>query len=496
MRWPFSRGQALPLWHAQEAEESQRRAEAEAARAIHAEARATAENARAQQTAKFLTELLDHAAEEIVKGRNPEALKVALDHSQSLLANMDNDPVLQSSLLDHLATLYSAIGEWKSSLDLMQKRNGLLAKMRGPDNEEVRDAELTYLKRLADHGPRVTVPPLLEELTERLEKHGERGGKYWFDVQRERTRVWLKLDDARKALACADEAMAEAEVQKLSGKRMINVMLNRVSALEACHDFAAAEALLDQARHRAERSSNVADSLDQIRMRQLYLLETKRDYARGADLLREQLGSAKARKDTTPRSLIDIMDRLVVFETRAGQHDQAIRHGEEALALARETATSTGGESDTYRDAIAECLHRLSDAESAAGRHEQAIRHALEGRMNAEELGNRNALLTAIRRQAEAERDAGHLEEAYRFYEECHQLRQASNADYRNRVSVLEEMRAIRLKQDRPAEALELSRQMWPTASDDPAAKSDVEHLGNVARYCLAAWKALKKTEP
>jgi tetratricopeptide (TPR) repeat protein len=141
-------------------------------------------------------------------------------------------------------------------------------------------------------------------------------------------------------------------------------------------------------------------------------------------------------------------------------------------------------------------LRRLAAIESDAGHHDEAVRYATEARVYAEDQGNKFDILQSIQAMAYALRNAGRLDEAYRAFEEYHHLRQMHSADYRTRVGTLEEMRGIRMTQRRYDEALELSRQMWPQKADGPVALSDVEHLGNVSRFALAAWKALHKADP
>jgi len=489
-------GTGVALRLAAAARQARATAESQRELAVQAEGRATLESIRAQQVSAFLSHLLDNAADEIEKGRNPEALRLALDRSGTQLNELKRDPTLQVHLLGRLIELYSTIAEWKTALDLMHQRANLLATLHGKDSEISREAELSYLKRLADHGQRVTAPPLLEALLARVERKGERGSKYWFEVHRELSRVWLKLDDGHRALKCSTEAMTEASTQKLKGKSVVTVWMTHVAALESVHDFAAAEALLEKCQALATKSGFTGSLPKQINDRLFYILKAQRDFTRGAQIQREQLATYRAAPNADSREMLRLLDRLTEFESSAGQHDQAAEHGRDALDLARHLADEPGDDRDSFRAAIGQGLRRLAAIKSDAGHHDEALRYATEARVYAEDQGNKFDILQSIQAMAYALRNAGRLDEAYRAFEEYHHLRQMHSADYRTRVGTLEEMRGIRMTQRRYDEALELSRQMWPQKADGPVALSDVEHLGNVSRFALAAWKALHKADP
>ena len=89
-------GTGLALWQAHEARQAQARAETE--------------SQRARQAVDFLTTMLDRVADEVANGRNPEALKLALDGSQEKISQLKNDPQLQSDLFYRVGALYRTMG--------------------------------------------------------------------------------------------------------------------------------------------------------------------------------------------------------------------------------------------------------------------------------------------------------------------------------------------------------------------------------------------------
>ncbi len=476
-------GAVVAGWQAVKAKEAQIAAEAQTKRAMQAET-------RAHETATFLTGLLDDAAEEIDRGRNPEALQRALDRSARPLQKLGYDPELQSTLLQRVSDLYSTMGDWKTSLNLMETRAVVLSKVHGPASVEALEAELEYLKLLTDQGSRTAAPPRLEDLQARLEDIGRRGSPFWFDVRRERVRVLLKLGAGRKALELSKETMAMADLFKPDEGALVYLRLSHSSALEEARDYPAAEQVLMQ----CPRSSNGRIHAT-VFNRLIHLLKRQGDHARAAGLLRERIASDRKLVPAKPTDPVPLLNWVSEFESAAGQHDAAIGHAREALDLV--LARGLPGEDDPDRSDAGDCLRALAMAESAAGRHEEAIRHARDARRNATVQGHRAVLMKAITCEAKVHGVAGQLEKSYQFYRECHELRQERLANYRSRTTNLEPMWRIRMEQRRWVDAIALISEMWPQPGvDDPTAQTDIDYLGLIAGFGLEAWAARQQAHP
>jgi non-specific serine/threonine protein kinase/serine/threonine-protein kinase len=489
-------GTALALWQASEARREKKHAEEQAVRAIKAEIAAKEESARAQQTAKFLTQLLDSAAEGVKSGLNPEALKLALDQSRTLLADIKDDPVLQTDLLGRLAGLYATAGEWKSSLELMREHATAIARMHGDLSDEAITAELSYLKRVGDHGVRASAPPQLEVLRGRIERGGQRGGKLWFDVQRELCRVSLKLDDGAMSLAYSTVAMEEALRQKLTGKPLLNIQLAHAASLESVGRTGDALKLLEESRATAAKSSSSRDRLDLVNKQLIVLLRNLGDYVGAAKIQRDKLAYVRSLPETKAAGIITELLLLSTYESSADELEPAFAHAQEALALARDGAGSKQNKYASSRVDTGKCLIRLAECESDLRRHGEAIGHALEARDNALEQGSKTALFPALVCLARMHKLAGHHDEAYQIFDECRTLRDKDSPNYRNTLYDTEEMINIRLVQGRPVDAIELSREMWRRMQSDPVGRTDTGGLGYVAGLALKSWEALKQSRP
>ena len=476
-------GAVVASWQAVKAKKAQIAAEDQTSRAVQAET-------RARQTADFLTGLLNDAAEEIDRGRNPEALHRALDRNARPLQELADDPERQSLLLQQVSALYSTMGDWKSSLNLMETRTAVLAGVHGPDSAEALDAELDYLKHLKTRGFRTAAPPRLETLLKRVESVGRQGSPFWFEVQRERVRVLVKLRAGREALALSKETMAMADLFKPNQKDLLYLQLSHSAALEEVGDYPAAEQMLMQCR----RSSNGRIQAA-VFNRLIHLLKRQGDPARAAGLLRERIASFRKkalRENTDP---VRLLIPLSECESDAGQHDSAIGHAREALDLV--LARGVPGEGNPDRSDAGDCLRALAKAESAAGRHAEAIGHAREARRYTSVQESRAVLMKTIYCEARVHQAAGQLEQSYQCYRECHELRQERHANYRSLATNMEQMWRIRMEQRRWEEAIALISEMWHQPEvDDPTAQTDIDYLGEIAGFGLETWAAWQLDQP
>ena len=94
-------------------------------------------------------------------------------------------------------------------------------------------------------------------------------------------------------------------------------------------------------------------------------------------------------------ALIKLLLELARFEFDAGQRAEAIQHAGEAYTVARKIApqdeSAASRESiQTAREQLVDALCDLAGYESRAGMHEEAIRHAREAFRVADEQGHIN----------------------------------------------------------------------------------------------------------
>ena len=488
-------GSAVAFWQAQIARQAQHQAEADAEMARQAQKQAKLKHLQSQQTAAFVTGLLDRVSQEVGRGRNPEALKAALADSDREILKLSTDPALRIDLLGKIESLYSSIGESKLAIPLALSKARELARLHGPDSDPAFQAELKYIQMVIDFGARATGPDLLEDLLRRVDAVGGHGSKFWFDVQRQIVRAWTKLKYPSKALAAADAYLKEASVKKMTARSLVTIQLSCIEALDLAGRYADAEARLEQCRVTLIAAGDMQRLAD-VDKRLLHLLWSQQEFARGADLLREQVAQIKVKSGDHSRELIPKLIELVYFEKDAQQNSEAVAHAQEAESLAREIVAALPGSkgSEPSRSDLVLALMALATSESAAKRHDSAILHAQEARGIASDLGNSGHLLKSLEVLAVCQRSAGHLEAAYAAYQEHIEQVRISRANYKDLLDDLEEMCTLRQDQGRMDEALELAQRMWREVKAEKQA--DPEVTGHVAGLVLFCWKAVKKDRP
>lgn len=484
-------GTAVALWQAQAARVAQRSAEKEASRAKASERRAEFARQQAQQAASFVTRLLDGVGKEVKNGRNPEALKAALANSTKDIPKVDTDPELRIELLDRIAGIYDTIGEAKLAIPLLQAKAAEISRFRGPNSEEARQSELEYIKLIIDFGARATGPGLLENLKRRVEAAGERGGRFWLEVQRNLSRVWIKLDHPDRALTAAEELIAEATKQELTRQGMVVNLIAHATALEFAGKYDEALALLEQARHSA-----TAEQFGGLERRVIYLYERKGDFKKGAELVRNKLARVQAEKGDRAAELVPGLLQLGLYESRAGDHAAAIHHSELALAIAREHTLVDDSGSPVPDKNVFQALLELANRESSDGQHANAIAHAQAALKVAMRMDNNTLIIKSLRDLGDFYRDARDLERSYETKRQCYERVRESGANLRDSEQDMRAMCTIRLEQNRPEEAFKLAVGLWAEVQSRPDVNHDVAHLREMAETIVNCYTALKAAKP
>lgn len=452
-------------------------------RATENEARATREAIRAQKSTAFLTELLDRVATEIDRGRNPEALKLALADSEKHIASLGNDTRLQLQLLERVAGIYRRIGETRQLIPLLKAASEMSARISGPESETAFKAELDYLKMLRDHGDRSKVPPLVLALRTRMEAAGQRGSRLWFEVQRALVQSWLKLKKGDKALVEADEAIAEAEQQQLSASQLFGMQLNRVAALELESHFDMAETLLDQIQRDAAKRRH-AEHIEEAEKALLHLLRSKKDFATASALMRQQLPALAAKHGERSPQMLEKLCELSASERDGRQTYQAITHAQAALEIARDRPADRLG--------LFLSLMALATAEAGAGRTTESSEHAQEALKHARDAGDNAQVESALEHLGHLHRDAQRYEEALDWFRQRAKLVISNHASTKDVVEALKNVCSTATKLRLRHEAMEAAQQAWNHLKTDPGLIEDKSFAAAIAQHAVHCFRMLR----
>ncbi len=154
--------------------------------------RAQRERDTAQQVSQFMMDLFAVADPERARGREVTAREV-LDRSAAKLRELDNQPVIQARLLDHMGRIYENLGLYEQSASLLERAVNLRRKMADRDDAALASS-LKALAELRRRNSRFGEAEALarESLAIRTRLHGERH----FDVAESLNTLALTLDEA------------------------------------------------------------------------------------------------------------------------------------------------------------------------------------------------------------------------------------------------------------------------------------------------------------
>jgi len=474
-------GAGVSLWQAHEARLAQHSAEKE--------------SARAQQAVGFLTTLLDRVAAEIVNGRNPEALQLALQNSHEQIQLLNHDPALQAELFSRVGWLYDKIGERKFTLPHLKSQVEVLGKIHGRDSRQSWEAELVYLMKIVDHGARSSAPPLLEDLLRRLESHGQGHCDFWFLVKRQLVRAWTKLRHPKEATAVARETLQELAKHGASASTVISLKASCLDAFKEAGDFAMAESLIQEC---LDLTGDTPGQREWLEDRHLWLMRAMGDHRRGVDWLSKKIASLRQSEGADPTTIIKLLLEQAHFEFDAGLREKAVEHAGEAYLTAKSISAQPASKESiqTAREQLVDTLCDLVSYESRTGRHPEAVRHAREAFRIADEQGHINRLEDSLLVLAQAHERAGDLESTFESYRLRYERVGQHGANYQRWHEDLRSMSDVRLRQGRVEEAMTLVRELWRKETSSPQAREDKEHIADVAKLALRCQQALIKKHP
>lgn len=480
-------GTGLALWQAHVARQAQARAETE--------------SQRARQAVDFLTTMLDRVADEVAKGRNPEALKLALDGSQEKISQLKSDPLLQSDLFNRIGLLYQKMGERGLSMPMLKAYADAMAALHGPDSHEAWNAELTYLSQMMQHGARILVPEMLTNLLNRIEAAGQGGKPHWFSGQRLMIQIWGKLRKPAKASKVAHLVIEDPRLESVVSLTRLLIKTACANAFVSTKEYDLADKVLMDCHQLCMSDPSLTERLPWLAEERLIVQKSKGDHRRGAELAREQIAILKFQSSGKDPYLVKLLLRLAEFESALKHSTEAIAISREALKLAEDLAPSPealklNSKLATLRSDQMLAQFSIANYEYKAGHLKEAVHMSREAYRIADEAGNKSDLAEAMLYLAQMLEKTGDLEGAYQIYELREQRSAAGGANYQRWHEDLNFRCGIRLKQGRAKEAMILAQELWSREIQSPEARKDTEHLGDVAALALRCHAALLKQDP
>jgi len=186
--------------------ESQMRAEAENARqhAQNQEAEARRQTLKAEQTLAYLDRLLSRAGKLASEGRNPEALRMALDEVTLEIPNFTGDPALRETIVNQSARIYRSIGSEDQAIPLLQAQLELSEAKEGAASPKTLDILARYARALTvvqRHDEAVKQANELVRRWQSLDQTGSQTAQETFMARRDRADILRRAGQIDEAIA-------------------------------------------------------------------------------------------------------------------------------------------------------------------------------------------------------------------------------------------------------------------------------------------------------
>ncbi len=404
---------------------------------------AEAQSHKARALADYLTQMLGQAGSFVRQGKNPEALRLALNESVKEVDKLQADPELQMELLGRIAGLFMEMGDFRSSLPLVKRQHELALSLYGELDPRTQAALLMVARAWSDTGDKEEALRLYRVMDGIWEKLGPAYIAQRFDTARFHARELARQGRGKEAMALIqNRPLASSDDLRTQVDGLISLSEVQVGLA----DYAGAETSLQEA------------------------LKTI-----------EKLPKEKAKG---PLSMI--LRSLSRVKAKQGDYAQAALHLEEAIRL---SVSETGAGHNSLIGRWIEVSHHYVKT----GRVQDAFRATDEAIHIARAQSNEMQLPRALRGAAEIREAAGNLEAAVAFRRECMGLERLHSTDRGKWLYELSQIvrleSALGLNEDLQRDAARL----WQFSQTEPAVTSEPAFLRSICKILTAACEKWQK---
>ena len=332
---------------------------------------AESESKKATAVANFLAELLDHAGRLVESGKNPEALRLALDQSVKQLEMLDHQPEMQAQMFDRLADVYATMGDRKRSLSLRYNQFDAMKAAYGAHNPATLRMRLEIAYGEADQGEKEKGLAICDDTIKGWEAIGMKGSGDWFDAVCLRAVQLGRMGRGEEAL----QQMLSLKGLK-NGKGTLakddSSYLRRLAELQSyVKDFEGARATLNRCLELAPSPSKKSHLLSrQAAVLGLARVEAEQGHhQQAAKYLEESIRLTEKISGTDYHPLIETWIELARHYVEEKMFDPAIHAVDAALAIARANGTD---------EKLPHALRSCAEVRQASGQLAEALPFRLE----------------------------------------------------------------------------------------------------------------------
>jgi len=162
---------------------------------------AESQSRKAEALNEYLTKLLEQAGDFVAKGKNPEALRLAVNESVKEVKLLQGEPELQAELLDRQAQILMAMGDYRSALPLVQQQYDVLKGLYGEHDPRTLTVLLKVARSVCDVGDKPEALRLYTLLEKAWQDLGPKYDEQRHEVARYHARELARQGRGKEGLA-------------------------------------------------------------------------------------------------------------------------------------------------------------------------------------------------------------------------------------------------------------------------------------------------------
>lgn len=404
---------------------------------------AESQSHKARALTDYLSQLLSQAGDFVAKGKNPEALRLALNESVKEVENLDAEPELQIEILQRLSAILAAMGDYRSALPLVKWQHELTEQLYGAKDPRTLNILLLLARAYSDTGDKPTAVGFYQQIDRDWESLGPKYEDQRHEALRFHARELARQGKGKEALA-----LVKKDMIKMSG-------------------------------------DGLKDSPSLLFLSDIYL--SLGNYKEAEDTLQQSLKLLEPH----PESLVSRMRALCLrtlsrVKAKQNDHVMAARHLEESIRL---EVTEKGAE---YYSLVGRWIE-VARHYNKTGRVEDAYRATDEAIHIARSQGNDQLLPRALRAAAEIRTEAGNLQGALAFRRECMGLERLHNTDRGKWIYELSEIVQLEASLELYDDLKRDMTLLWQQSKVEPAVTTDPPFRRSICKKLIEVGEKWQK---
>ncbi|MEN3943172.1 serine/threonine-protein kinase [Prosthecobacter sp. SYSU 5D2] len=400
---------------------------------------AEAQSHKAQALTDYLTRLLSQAGDFVSKGKNPEALRLALNESVHEVENLNADPALQIDLLGRLTEVMMAMGDNRSGLPLVRRQHELAAGLYGEKDPRTLAAGQLMARAYSSIGDKDEAVRIYRSLDQIWKSLGSA-----YTEQRQETLRFQARELARQGRKREVMDLMRSELVAAPAKDARQKALNFLFVADLQLSIGESE----EAEMNLQKALKILPPTDGTRsllLRSYSRVKAKqKDYVKAASLLEECIQINTSRQGGDQYSLIDRWMEVANHYIKTDRVQDAFRATDEAILISRSQ-------------------------------------------------GNDQRLPRALRAAAEIREKAGYLDGALAYRRECMEKERLFNTDRGKWLYELSQIVRLESALGLHADVLRDAELLWEHSQNEPAVTSDPPFMRSICRILTAACEKWQK---